>query len=47
MSLLTGSIIKNSHILAGSCFIFLENPPGPNLKVYGYQISTLVERSEK
>ena len=38
MSLLTDSIVKNSHILAGSYFLFLKERPRPKLKVLQYQI---------
>ena len=44
MFLLTAPIVRNSHILAGIYFIFLKKRPGPNLKVFRYQIQTSVKR---
>ena len=37
MSLLTAPIVKNSPILAGIYFIFLEQHPRLNLRVFPYQ----------
>ena len=45
VSLLTAQIIKNSHILAETYFVFLSKRPGPNSKVFQYRISS--ELSEK
>ena len=47
MSLLTGPIVKNSHILAEIYFIVLKKYSGPNLKVFQYRIWTSGKRSEK
>ena len=47
MTLLTALVVKNSHIQAGIYFIFLNKCPKTNLKVFQYQISTTVKRSEK
>ena len=47
MSLLTASIVKNNVFLAGIYIIFLKKCPGPMLKVFGYQILTLVKRLKK
>ena len=47
MSLLTALIVKNRAFLAGIYFIFLKKRPGPNLKVFRYQILTSVKRLEK
>ena len=47
MSLLTSSVVQNSHISAGIYFIFLKRSPRPNLKGFQFQIWTLVKRSGK
>ena len=47
MSLLTALIVKNRAFLAGIYFIFLKKRPGPNLKVFRYQILTSVKKLEK
>ena len=47
MSSLTALIVKNSHILAGICFIFQKAFPRSNLKGFQYQIWISVERSAK
>ena len=47
MSLLTALIVKNSHILAGICFIFLKRYRILNLKNFQYQIWVSVTRSGK
>ena len=47
MSYLTVPIVKNSHILAGICFIFLKDLPRRNSKVLQYQIWTSKKRSKK
>ena len=47
MSLVAIPIVKNSNYLAGIYFIFLKKRPGPNLKIFRYQISTSVKISEK
>ena len=44
MSLLTALIVKNSHVLAGLYYIFLEKRPKPNLKGFQYQFCTSVKR---
>ena len=46
-SLSKTQIVKNSHILAGNYFTFLNKCPEPNLKVFPYRIGTSVKRSEK
>ena len=38
MSLLTAPVVKNSHILAGTYFIFLKTRPRLNLKVFQDQV---------
>ena len=45
MPLLTAANVKNSHMLTGKHFIFLEKCPRLNLKVFQYQIWTLLKRS--
>ena len=47
VSLLTASVVKNSHMLAGIYFMFLNGRPRPNLKGSQYRICTSVERSGK
>ena len=47
MSSLTVSFVKNSDFLAGMYFVFLKKRPGPNVKVFRYQILTLAKRLEK
>ena len=47
MSLLTTFIVKNSHILTETYFIFLKKGLRSNLKGFQYQIWTLVKRSGK
>ena len=47
MSLLTVLIVKNSHILAGTYFIFLKKHRVLNLKGFQYQIWTSLKRSGK
>ena len=47
VSLLTASVVKNSHILAVIYFIFLNKRSGPNLKVFLYRIWPSVKGSEK
>ena len=44
MSLLTTSIVKNSRILDGIYFIFLNKRLRPNLKGIQYQIWTSMKR---
>ena len=43
----TASVVKNSHMLAGIYFMFLNGRPRPNLKGSQYRICTSVERSGK
>ena len=45
MSLLTTLIVKNSHILARTYYIFLGKRPIQNLKGFHYEIWTTVESS--
>ena len=45
ISLLTALTIKNSHIVAGIYFIFLNKLPRPNLKDFQYQMWTSVKSS--
>ena len=47
MCLLRAPIDKNSHILAGIYFIFLNKRPRPNLKDFQDQICAYVKKSEK
>ena len=47
MSLLTVSIVKKSHSLAGIYFIFLKERLKPNSDALEYQIWTAVKRSKK
>ena len=47
MPLLTDFMVKNSHILARICFIFLTKRPKPNSKGFQYQIWTSVKRLGK
>ena len=47
MCLLRAPIDKNSHILAGIYFIFLNKRPRSNLKDFQDQICAYVKKSEK
>ena len=46
MRLLRAPIAKNTHLLAGIYFIFLEKCPIPNMEGFQDQIWTSVKRSE-
>ena len=43
MSLLTVSIVKNSHVLAEIYFIILKERPRPNSEAFEYKVWTAVK----
>ena len=47
MTILRAPVVKDSHILAVTYFIFLRKNPRPKLKNFQHQIQTTVNRSKK